>query len=95
MKGFLQGNLRSFTSKIKFLAPSKHVIEQAYWRLGEVAKNSPECLEKKQCIHCGCSIEEKVLEDRGCEEECYPYMMNSLLWEIYKIDHNIIVNVRD
>jgi hypothetical protein len=81
-------------SKIEFLNPQPHIVEQAYWRLSEVERNSPECLKLGQCKICGCSIDEKVLEDRGCEDGCYPPMKNYLVWEFYKQDNNLKVSIK-
>lgn len=95
MIGFLQGNVRALAMKsnLDFLSPEPHIREQSYWRLGEVAKNSPKCLEEGQCIHCGCAVEEKVLENRACSGNCYPEMMNNVVWYFYKKDHNIKIEV--
>jgi hypothetical protein len=81
-------------SKIELLKPPVEKLEQAYWRLGEIEKNSPECLKSGQCQFCGCSIDEKIFDDRGCEDGCYPMMKNYLMWEYYKKDNNLKIELK-
>lgn len=79
--GYLQGNWRR-------LGVATHLWEQAIWR----RTKAPECMEKGECIYCGCEMIGKTLEDRGCENPeryCYPDMMNKKDWEKYKKDKDI------
>jgi hypothetical protein len=89
IKGFLQGNIRSFLQDVEILKPKEHIKEQAIWRLHQVAEKSPECLKQEKCIFCGCSTAEKVFEDRECKEGCYPEMKNELDWFYFKKDNKI------
>src|ERR1700760_3870761 len=88
VRGFLQGNLRAFGSKISFLKPPAHIEEQAYWRITLIKERSPICIQQGQCKVCGCSTDEIVFEDRSCKGDCYPPMMNADTWAQYKTTHN-------
>ena len=94
--GFLQGNARALAmhTNIKWLQLPEHQEEQSYWRLSQIQEKSPECIKEGRCKECGCSIDEKVLEDRGCEGGCYPPMMNNIVWHFYKKDNNIKVRTK-
>ena len=91
VKGFLQGNLRKLKEKILKLPLDDYIKEQIEWRAEQVAIKSPECLEKGEC-YCGCTMPNKMYEDRGCEGwevgnksgPCYPDMMNKEDWEKFK-----------
>lgn len=93
IKGFLQGNFRSFTFKLGFLRPAQEVEEQAWWRINMVKERSPICIGRGQCKVCGCAVDEKVFEDRACEGGCYPKMMNWETWEFFKDKHNISIEL--
>lgn len=84
IKGFLQGNYRLLADQFEFIKPPEHIKEQAIWRLEEVKRKSPECYENGACQFCGCDIDGKVMEDRACEEGCYPIMMTAKEWTIFK-----------
>lgn len=81
IRGYLQAHFREMLKDFDFLP--KHIQEQAEWRLKQVAKKSPECLEKDSCKECGCQVSSKVFEDRACSNvpPCYPQMMTEELWE--------------
>lgn len=66
-----------------------HQYEQIIWRRTQVKEKSPECWEMGECIVCGCDILGKTMEDRSCEDKCYPEMMNKEQWNQYKIDNEI------
>ena len=89
IKGYLQGNLRYFMDFTGIIKPEEHILEQVKWRLHKIKENSPLCLEYKSCINCGCSVIEKVYEDRACEGDCYPIMKNKEDWEDFKLKNNI------
>lgn len=89
IKGFLQGNYRAFIDLTEIINPPMHIREQARWRLDKVKENAPVCFSEGACVQCGCSINEKVYEDRSCEENCYPEMMKKEDWDIYKKENNI------
>lgn len=88
IKGFLQGHIRSIKASYNNL--DKHIIEQAAWRMSKAKK---ECVDADQCQACGCfPLYDKVLEDRQCEGKCYPHMMSSKQWGLFKLNNNIYVN---
>lgn len=91
IKGFLQGNIRSFLSDVDVLAPEEYIKEQTIWRLHQISIKSPECLNSS-CIYCGCDTASKVFEDRECKSGCYPEMMNKEEWEIFKKTNNIVID---
>lgn len=82
IKGYLQAHYREILKDFDFLP--KHIQEQAEWRLRQVAKKSPECLEKDSCKECGCQVSSKVFEDRACEGKCYPKMLSDEEWNKFK-----------
>lgn len=86
IKGFLQGNLRLFLDSIGSLP--EHISEQAEWRLKQVEKLSPECAKQEECVHCGCELYGKLLENRACSNNpsCYPEMMSKEEWAIFKLN---------
>ena len=85
IKAFFQGHLREIEEEFGFLPT--HIKEQAAWRL---TKANSKCIKEDQCYNCGCSpMKSKVLEDRGCEEGCYPKMMGEKEWNDYKTNNNI------
>lgn len=86
IKGFLQGHIRALKEKYDLLP--QHTLEQAAWRLTLANKA---CINADQCQACGCfPMSDKVLEDRPCEENCYPEMMGEKEWEAFKNKNNII-----
>ena len=93
IKGYLQGNIRQLLALTDIMKPEPHILEQTQYRLHEVSLRSPECLTDDGCKHCGCNIPDKVFEDRACEGDCYPEMMNSKDWNDFKLKNNI--NVKD
>lgn len=83
IKGFLQGNYRKVLEDLDFLPV--HIKEQWLYRIGQM---NEDCLVNKHCP-CKCSVPEKQLEDRPCEKNCYPRMMNEETWETFKQKVNI------
>lgn len=67
------------------------MYEQIIWRRTQVMQKSPECWKSGNCIHCGCEIIGKTMEDRKCSSDtpCYPQMMDKVNWTKYKDIHNI------
>lgn len=84
IKGFIQGNLRLFLEDIPGIVPD-HIYEQVQYRLGIM---SEDCIKKGMCP-CECEIPNKQYEDRPCENNCYPPMMNEEEWNLFKILGNI------
>lgn len=92
VKGFLQGEIRSFLADMDVLLPDSHIKEQAIWRLHEISEKSPQCIKNGECDVCGCDLT-KVYEDRGCAADfpCYPAMRTKEEWEKFKKENNIEV----
>lgn len=84
IKGYLQAHYRQLLDEMDFL--EDHIKEQAEWRLKQVELKSPECFKTDKCIHCGCQVSSKVFEDRACEGDCYPKMMNEYEWSYFDED---------
>lgn len=80
---YLQGNLRFLAEQygVNFIKMDTHIREQVMFRM-DIAK--PECLEKKECTECHCSIPELMYADKQCGGECYPAMMNKEQWQEFK-----------
>lgn len=86
IKGFIQGHMRKL--KAEYGALDEHILEQAAWRLSVANKA---CIDTDQCQACGCfPMSDKVLEDRPCEGQCYPAMMNKEEWDSFKRKNNIV-----
>lgn len=86
IKGYFQAHYRQVLDEMGFL--DKHIIEQAEFRLWRVKEKSPECYENNICIHCGCTVDSKVFEDRACSANwCYGEMLNKEDWELFKKQH--------
>jgi hypothetical protein len=84
IKGFLQGNVRKFLESYPGVIDD-YIYEQIQWRLGIMDIN---CLQNKQCP-CNCEVPAKQYENRPCENNCYPPMMNKEEWEQFKTLTNI------
>ena len=83
IKGYFQGVWRLenlFTSSLPSL-----VEEQFVWR---VSVMNPTCILNKMCP-CQCEIPAKQLEDRACELNCYPPLMNLEQWEKFKRENKL------
>ena len=57
-----------------------HIQEMFLYR---VEHRSPDCKENGKCP-CNCEYPFKQLDDRPCERNCYPAMLNEDTWELYK-----------
>ncbi len=79
---FLQGESRIILDFFESLPV--HIQEQVNYRISLVQEKSPECLEKKECIKCGCSIPDLFYANKQCDGKCYPVMMDEKEWEIFK-----------
>lgn len=55
-----------------YFLPDTSTVDQIEWRVMQVAKKSPACLERAECVHCGCATPDKFWELDGCEMGCYP-----------------------
>ena len=84
--------MRHWKSTSKFLDNPKHIDEQSIWRLSEIKRKSPNCINQMHCVMCGCEINEKSFESSGCEEGCYPEMMDKKTWEKFKKDNKIEIS---
>jgi hypothetical protein len=57
--------------------------DQANWRLEQVTKFSPVCIEKGFCIQCGCEwADKKHYEQEPCDKKCYPRWLTRHEWEV-------------
>jgi len=59
----------------------QHIQEQIVWR--EVIANK-ECYTSGKCIHCKCKMPDKLYSDKGCDDGCYPEIMNRDAWNNFK-----------
>jgi hypothetical protein len=90
---YASAEVRHWKSTSSFLSNPVHIDEQSIWRLEQINLKSPKCAENGSCIKCGCFLTEKSFESNGCEEGCYPPLMNSEEWEKFKKINNIkIIN---
>lgn len=89
IKGFIQAKHREVLDSFGELP--KYIKEQSQWRLNQVRIKSPKCYEEDKCVHCGCQVSSKVLEQRACSNNgfCYPEMMNEADWNLFKINFEI------
>lgn len=93
IKKFFQGNFYKMIVYIPFLRDKllkESRLEQYEWRRKCVQEKSPECLSKGECF-CGCNTEGLIMADPACEQKnyCFPAMMDSVEWKIYKIENKI------
>lgn len=82
IKGYLQAHYREALDELGFL--ESHVKEQALFRLWLVKQRSPECYETNSCVHCECTVDSKIFEDRQCSGTCYGEMLSKEDWEEFK-----------
>ena len=77
VKGYLQFLWRFYFP----LLTRKHVREVIRWRQGRMR---PGCLNRGECIICGCSIPGLEYADKQCGGSCYPPMPDKKTWETMK-----------
>ena len=70
-----------------------YISEQSLHRLNLVKEKSPQCWEKGECIHCGCSLVESTFGFKGCEHGCYPDRMSKKEWEQFKKKNKITLTL--
>lgn len=85
MKGFIQGNVRKFLEDIDYNNLDYYIREQIIYR----SLTCRTCTIEGKCVICGCQTPEKFYEDRACEGEKYPYMLEEKEWLKFKQDNNI------
>jgi len=85
IKAYIQGKSRLFIKKYgaDFIKLEEHIQEQIIWR---EERALPECIEKGQCISCGCDMPDMLYSDKSCERKCYPEMMDKETWEKFKLE---------
>ena len=82
IKSYLVGNFRyacydnSWSVLIR-----KHILEQIKWRI-EIM--NPVCYEQGSCELCGCSTTALQMANKACDKPCYPTMMNTFSWKLFK-----------
>jgi len=89
---YAEAEVRYWKSTSKFLGNPPHIDEQSIWRLSQIKEHSPECMQHTYCVFCGCDVKEKSFETKGCEEGCYPELMDKETWEKFKQKHNIQIS---
>ena len=100
IKAVIQSFVRKKQLTIDGMGLPQHIFEQIIWRRVQVKAKSPMCWLSGECIICGCDILGKTMEDRACSvsehndlkkkrEPCYPAMVNSKEWALYKLQLNI------
>jgi len=82
IKSYLVGNFRYKVYKTEFQwLIRKHIKEQIDWRI-EVM--NPECYHLGSCTLCGCATTALQMANKACDKPCYPPIMNSIEWYIFK-----------
>lgn len=88
IKGFLSAHYRQALDELGFL--ESHIKEQWLYRIGIM---NEECLRNGVCP-CNCSVPEKQLENRACENNCYTPMLSKEEWEKYKEEVYIDIHIQ-
>ena len=60
---------------------------QVLWRMNQVARESPLCLEGA-CVKCGCDTPDKFWETDACSEGCYPTWKPEEEWLMFEKTEN-------
>ena len=88
IRAYIQGKVREklfYSKRWNFLIPL-HVYEQINYRLFVMDKR---CLDNGECIKCGCETPGLQMANKTCKGLCYPIMLDSTDWHIYKREYNI------
>lgn len=84
---FITGNFDYLRNVVGELP--QHLVEQVAYR----ESLCPDCLEKGECQHCGCSLPMRWFAKDSCNDgERFPDMMGSDKWEEFKKEHNLKFN---
>lgn len=89
-------SLFQYSDSLKDYSDSKNYIkEQFIWRLHKMSlsKDGQQCINKKECIHCGCAVPDLQLTNDACEGNCYPPMMDEKKWNSYKKLNHIKIDL--
>lgn len=78
---YTQGNVRYFLYRNLPFLLTKDFKEQIKYRLENANK---ECIKQGVCTHCGCKTPNLFFSDKSCEGGCYPPIMNSYVWYVFK-----------
>ncbi len=63
-----------------------HYKEQVLWR----ATQCSDCLLNGSCLHCGCEMPGKFLDETDeCDQNKWGPMMVSPVWDMFKEDNNV------
>jgi hypothetical protein len=78
---FLLGNYRywAYYHHPNLLRP--HIREQINYRIHWMKQ---ECYELGYCVQCGCETTALQMANKPCDKPCYPEMMNSAVWHVFK-----------
>ena len=80
---FFQGNMRYFLVKCFGLGVlRRHIREQVVAR---VMSAHVECVRSGRCRMCGCHTPALFYAGKSCDGDCYPRMMGSADWELFKV----------
>jgi hypothetical protein len=88
IKAYIQGKIRLklfYSKRFNKLLPL-YIFEQINFRLFRMKK---ECYDNGQCVSCGCDTPALQMANKTCGDSCYPVMMDSTDWHIYKRENNI------
>lgn len=85
IRDYIVGNIRYHiyyyqNGRFRFLIRS-HIIEQFEMRL-DLMDNT--CFNMGECRICGCKTTALQFANRGCDEPCYPPMLDRADWEMLK-----------
>jgi len=69
-----------YSRYIHFERLPKELQEQFYYR---ASKRASDCKEKGKCP-CNCEYPFKQLDNRPCERNCYPAILEKDTWNLYK-----------
>ena len=83
VKGYFQGLSRMHDSHHSNGKKAiDHIEQQFYYR---ITKMDSQCIQNGMCP-CQCEVPAKQWEDRACEKNCYPPMMNATEWHKFCFD---------
>lgn len=80
---YIVGNIRYklYYTSLYILIPL-HIREQIEARIKSM---KPQCYALGSCLKCGCRTTELQMCNKRCEGNCYPRMMNRILWKNMKL----------
>lgn len=79
IKSFLEGYKNMFLLQLG--TKPDWFKEQVAYRMSACAND---CMIKRECIKCGCSIPAKMMIEQSCNNERFPDIMNEQEWINFK-----------